>query len=694
MTLEYWYLWYSSFLEPEKKVYDADGAFLGLSNSVSVADSNAAGGSHGRCNDSKNEQLDGSSSARPSVGSMRRRSTLSWGNVAPDVRQKKLEEVTGSRLADVFFTIYDIDGRELIYISETIQKSMNPDFKSFDFSILEASVTRSSELQIDLWAKPENIHEAEHLVTMKIDLRSLHWVCKTLVRNYPISNRIFTTLLSNQLRLDAPLPPNCILFHLPDGIYTHNCLANSANFSPPLSPSRPFIQRTRGPLQNLFAACYDALSKLKLIADCNDDATYVRYEILLSIERFLEAQNPSSQIFSLTATEKQSLNATHSALSEIKRATTALKKQVDSINFSNLNRRSQMVEGHEFINKIAERQYAELKELDRKKEARETHVQEHRGHVRRVAQTLSVIFPITPIEDRPLCFQICGQYLPNADDLYATGKYAPTEQGIAAGLGYVVNLMEQLANALDFYFPYPINFLGSASTIEDPITISPNPSGASSSTTNPKRVFPLYQTGNKRVDFEYAVYLLNQDLMGLMALECMRVVNPKATLANLKYLIEVLSSGKGEVPQRKKGKNVLEAVSVTKVNVGGEIVKKGPAAADKTQKGGENLIDLLAEQMQSMRLEAVYESKTRDGAEAESSSGTARAKSETLVKSKAKAKGNGKGKEKEKEMEARPYPAPTVEDETGFKMEGPAPAVIPVSNNNQKIDSRTPFSYL
>lgn len=44
--------------------------------------------------------------ARPSLGKMRRRSTLEWTNASPQTRQEKLEQVTSERLADVFFSLH------------------------------------------------------------------------------------------------------------------------------------------------------------------------------------------------------------------------------------------------------------------------------------------------------------------------------------------------------------------------------------------------------------------------------------------------------------------------------------------------------------------------------------------------------------------------------------------------------------
>jgi hypothetical protein len=49
---------------------------------------------------------------RPSIGKLRRRSTLEWANASPQSRQEKLESMTAERMADVFFSLHigDIEG--------------------------------------------------------------------------------------------------------------------------------------------------------------------------------------------------------------------------------------------------------------------------------------------------------------------------------------------------------------------------------------------------------------------------------------------------------------------------------------------------------------------------------------------------------------------------------------------------------
>lgn len=518
--------------------------------------------------------------------------------------------------------------------------------------------------------------------------------------------------------------------HLTDGIYTTHAASGPASdlfqLLPPSTSSRRLVLYYPTSGQKFFSACYDALSKLKLVAECVDDAIFVQHAILVSIERFLTEQILPSRTLCNAATETNSLGGTQNAINETKRVIAALEKKLAGINSSNTSRRSLMGEGRVFKNKVAERQYVELAELDRKKSAKEEQLQETSGHIRRVVQTLCIIFPITPIDDRPLCFEICGHFLPNADDLYATGKHAPTEQGIAAALGYVASCMNELADIIGFPFPYPIIPLGSNSTIEDPITISPNPSGSSSSQANLKRVFPLYQIGTKRPDFEYAVYLLNQDLLGLMAIESLRIVNPKTTLANLKYLMEVLTSGKGDVPERKKGKVGLEAVGVSKVNVGGEIVKEGPLAAEYACKFGEDVPESLENTRAKMARSGAAargpappswmdawgkspavtplapgngKSKNIEGP-AVTRNGTGNIPEDTAVKSsgkgKAKANNNGKGRFTETGLHSHKTKTldSTAEDDTDFAMAGPSPAVVQIAKVKEKLDNRTPFGYL
>lgn len=45
-------------------------------------------------------------SQRPQMGKLRRRSTMEWAGSSPQQRQKKLEDVSATRMADVFFSLH------------------------------------------------------------------------------------------------------------------------------------------------------------------------------------------------------------------------------------------------------------------------------------------------------------------------------------------------------------------------------------------------------------------------------------------------------------------------------------------------------------------------------------------------------------------------------------------------------------
>jgi hypothetical protein len=68
------------------------------------------------------------------------------------------------------------------------------------------------------------------------------------------------------------------------------------------------------------------------------------------------------------------------------------------------------------------------------------------------------------------------------------------------------------------------------------------------------RTYPLFSKAVPRFRFEYAVFLLNQDIRVLLEnVFNLRVLDPRQTLPNLKYLFYVATAGEGELPARKAG---------------------------------------------------------------------------------------------------------------------------------------------
>ena len=129
--------------------------------------------------------------ARPQVKKLRRRSTLNWTNAPPETRQKKLEDVAAERLADTFFSLHCVGIEQPIYVSEVMERAMNPSFRSFDLNTYGPWVTRRDELTIKYWAQTRNSAGYFLLVELQVHLRSLQFIGKTVrmapLRHWPRS---------------------------------------------------------------------------------------------------------------------------------------------------------------------------------------------------------------------------------------------------------------------------------------------------------------------------------------------------------------------------------------------------------------------------------------------------------------------------------------------------------------------------
>lgn len=133
--------------------------------------------------------------ARPPIGRLRRRSTLNWTGASPAVRQKKLEDVTGGRLADTWFSLHCQGVEEPVYVSEAVEKAMNPSFRFFDLDACGPSVTRLDEVTVKFWARSENMKDYRLLVEVNLHLGSLQFIGKSVCK--------YTSLERQALKCDS-----------------------------------------------------------------------------------------------------------------------------------------------------------------------------------------------------------------------------------------------------------------------------------------------------------------------------------------------------------------------------------------------------------------------------------------------------------------------------------------------------------
>ncbi|KAI4105056.1 MAG: hypothetical protein L6R37_002944 [Teloschistes peruensis] len=458
---------------------------------------------------------------RPQIGNRRRRSTLDWTNAPPQVRQKKLEDVAEARLADTWFSL-DCDGiSEPIYVSEIVGKAMNFNFRFFDLNTYGPWVTRRDQLTIKIWARTEDTEPYRPFLELQVHMRSLQFIGKSL-ENFR-----------------HPLPQNCVLLHLSDGIYT--------SFTD-LPLDEPVLPAPVGPKNGQSGqptSTFDELMRLSNLDNCVEDALATREKLTAQINALLQKQKIDRDLIQSAAQAQDSLATTQRAVSiaqkqikagqarrsEVQKSLRARRDAIGSGTLAQRNARSILTSARE--------EYVEQQQLHRETQF------DSRGQIRRICEDLFQIYPVEPIPKKTLAFTIRGLPLPNATSPSSDAATTAAALGCVAHVTYLLSLYTSAS------LPYPVTANGSSSTIYDPVS--------SSLQSEASRMFPLQPKGTARYRFEYGVFLLNTDIELLMSKQGVRTVDLRHTLPNLKYLLTVLTSGKGELPGRKEGRSGLRS---------------------------------------------------------------------------------------------------------------------------------------
>lgn len=325
--------------------------------------------------------------------------------------------------------------------------------------------------------------------------------------------------------------------HLSDGIYTA--------FTD-LALDEPVLGILAGP-KNAHGlqptSTFDELMRLSNLDDCVQDALATREKLTSQISSLLEKQKDDRGVVQSAAQAQDSLSSTNRAVSTVQKQIKAGQARRSELQASLLARRDAIRTGISAQEKsrshlsLARSNFANHRSLHRELQS------DLAGQIRRISEDVLHIYPIEPIPHKALSFTIHGLPLPNA----TSPSLDPATT--AAALGNVAHVTHLLSLYLSAALPYPVSPYGSFSTIYDPISISLQSEAA--------RTFPLYQKGAVTYRFEYGVFLLNSDIELLMSKQGIRMVDLRHTLPNLKYLLTVLTSGKGELPGRKGGRSPI-----------------------------------------------------------------------------------------------------------------------------------------
>jgi UV radiation resistance-associated gene protein len=355
---------------------------------------------------------------------------------------------------------------------------------------------------------------------------------------------------------------------------------------------RPRLSRSSTAIPATTSSFHE-LMKLNNVNECIYDALRTQANVMRDIERILASeQEHTTEI--LTAknaplTTREPLDAVNEARRQIKK----LKTSISSARSTLEARRAAIESGTRSI-------HSSQASLNADDESIRTLEAEHtatkpvlKSQIRRIASTFLDILPIQPIPGAPLHFTIAGLYLPSAaafsrstspSNLSASTIPPMDEDATAAALGHAVLIINCLATYLCIPLPFELFPQGSTSAVFDPLTsatqlgipetsrpTSPNPSASDADherlamnpptpTTAPSRLFALTQRGTPVARFAWAVYLVNKDLEELMGAVGLKVVDPRATVANLKYLLEVLAVEKAGVGLGKREGGVVRGL--------------------------------------------------------------------------------------------------------------------------------------
>ncbi|KAK4965388.1 hypothetical protein LTR42_012144 [Elasticomyces elasticus] len=490
---------------------------------------------------------------RPALGKMRRRSTLEWANATPQRRQEKLENVTAERMGDVFFSLHVGGVEEPVYVSEVVEKTMNPTFRHIDWSACGPGITRSSSTIIRIWVRSAKFGDERwrQLMEMRVDLTALQYLGKSV--REPVKDNIRIWLTTKQLEHnETSLPPNAVIFHMPNGVYT--AFSSLSNYKPAAATTKAPPTRRTGSTNHarlLPTSSFDALLRLAKLDDSIQDALATRNQIAAELETLIGMHQTALE-------DRDRVPEAEDRLKTIEYAKKTVQKQVEKGRRQTEEKREALISRRSLMKADLERREVQAKGMGPAK-AGNLHVRDDlvtrkrafTAQRRRVCEDLSMIYPITPLPTKSLTFTIRGLTLPDSQDLDAE----PPEK-VAAALGHVAHVLQMLSFYLRQSLPYPVIPRSSTSMIEDPISLLKTTASTTQKYGDERalRTYPLYSKGVPRFRFEYGVFLLNKDIQILLeGAYGLRVVDIRQTLPNLKYLLYVATAGEGELPARKAG---------------------------------------------------------------------------------------------------------------------------------------------
>ncbi|KAK2676584.1 hypothetical protein RAB80_008770 [Fusarium oxysporum f. sp. vasinfectum] len=191
----------------------------------------------------------------------KRRTSLSLAHVNLVARQKNLETLYEEAVGDVFYSLHVDGDAEPVYISEVRERATSFNFKFFSLENCASAISRCDSMILRIWARRPKADSWIFLLEETIDLRRLNFIGTLMDRNFP---------------------PNALIFHLEDGVY-------SFDFPNKISEPKQAPQ--------VATSSYNALMKLANLESSIEDAIETQQRLMEEINRILDESPPdNSQI--------------------------------------------------------------------------------------------------------------------------------------------------------------------------------------------------------------------------------------------------------------------------------------------------------------------------------------------------------------------------------------------------------------